>query len=772
MERAWRRGPAAEVRQGNVAWEGGGLTFILLVVMVLAVAWALAAARWAEGLELLPWVALGGVLLGTALAHTSWQGLFPWVHALFTGTAWVALWVGRLLTGELTLRDRFYQLVLRTGAWAERAITGRVSGDNLVFVLEMAFLLWWIGFFAAWAVYRQGRAWRAILPAGLTILINAYYASQNLTGYFVLFLLSALLLTVRTNLSRQERQWRSARIFYDSDIGFSFLRDGVLFSVFVVALAYALPNASSSGGKLGSVVEAFREPVHDLQMEWTRLFSSLNYQARGGVAVIGPTLSFGGPRNLGGAIVMDVESPAGRYWRGAVYDTYTSRGWISTDQETGAVDAGKPLPIPNYSLRKLVTQTVTLYLPAGGLVFAAAQPVQVELPVRVEYSRVPISDDSAGEPGEERFIPEISRLISKVRLREGQSYTVVSSLTEADPQSLREAGTNYPRGILDRYLQLPPTLSQRVRDLAVEITKGYGNPYDKVSALESYLRGIPYNEKIPAPPAGRDGVEYFLFDIRQGYCDYYASALVVMARSLGIPARIATGYAQGEFQAALNAYRVKESDAHTWAEVFFPGYGWVEFEPTAAQPEIVRPEPKEETGEVTSPLLPSRPVDFGQEFLEDLRDNFLDVPGPTVNLEELRRGWQTIIWSAAAVLLIGGLVLGVGRWQRRRALADPALIERLYERLARWSGWLGKHWRAHQTPLENAALLVSVVPEAEAPVRRIAGLYVQHRWSPRPPGQGEAVAAAHALDGLRLTLARRVVQVRLRLMRRRPARRL
>ncbi|NIN97916.1 MAG: transglutaminase, partial [Anaerolineae bacterium] len=89
---------------------------------------------------------------------------------------------------------------------------------------------------------------------------------------------------------------------------------------------------------------------------------------------------------------------------------------------------------------------------------------------------------------------------------------------------LRSAGTDYPTWVTARYLQLPSTLPNRVRALAEDITKDYDNPYDKVTALEGYLRTIPYNELINAPPPGQDGVDYFLFDNRQGYCDYYASA--------------------------------------------------------------------------------------------------------------------------------------------------------------------------------------------------------------------------------------------------------
>ena len=110
------------------------------------------------------------------------------------------------------------------------------------------------------------------------------------------------------------------------------------------------------------------------------------------------------------------------------------------------------------------------------------------------------------------------------------------------------------------------------------------------------LRTYPYNQGIAAPPPGADAVDYFLNDVKEGYCDYYASAMVVMLRSVGIPARFAVGYTPGkeapqqaQDEDGLIQYRVQENNAHAWPEVFFPSYGWVQFEPTASEPLLVRP---------------------------------------------------------------------------------------------------------------------------------------------------------------------------------------
>ncbi len=148
---------------------------------------------------------------------------------------------------------------------------------------------------------------------------------------------------------------------------------------------------------------------------------------------------------------------------------------------------------------------------------------------------------------------------------------------------------NYPEHITARYLQIPETVPQRVFDLAEEVTAGIDNPYDIARAVERYLRGYEYNDQIPGPKPGQDGIDYFLFDEQQGYCNYYASSMAIMLRHLGIPARLSVGYATGEKQPQTGLYRLRNNDAHVWVEVYFPEYGWIEFEPTAAEPVLVRP---------------------------------------------------------------------------------------------------------------------------------------------------------------------------------------
>ncbi len=133
---------------------------------------------------------------------------------------------------------------------------------------------------------------------------------------------------------------------------------------------------------------------------------------------------------------------------------------------------------------------------------------------------------------------------------------------------MRTAPALLPPTWLQRYLALPDTIPQRVRDLAQQVTAGAETRYDQAQAIEDFLRAYTYTLDLPLPPADRDVVDYFLFDLKKGFCSYYASAMVVMARSVGVPARFASGYAQGTYDFEHGRWQVTELNAHSWVEVY------------------------------------------------------------------------------------------------------------------------------------------------------------------------------------------------------------
>jgi len=639
----------------------------LLTLMLLNVAWAINSADWAEGLAILQWVILASLAIGLILAKSRLPGFVAHLLSLISGTACVTFSIGTLLPFTLSWREKLLNLAERLTTWLLTALGEESSFDSLIFVLTLAMLFWLLSYLCAWFTFRSHRIWGVIIPSGIAMLANLYYGPPHLVIYLIGYLFCALLLIVRSNVFAQEEEWQKARVGYQPEIGFDFLRYGALLSVIIVLFAWLVPTAAASP-QFSLILDHFEGPWQEMQDHWRRLFASLNYQGQGNVNSFGKIMTLSGPVSLGNTPIMDMQAERGYYWRAVVYDKYTGSGWVNTDDETLSLNANSSsLSLPQFELRREVTQTIRPLQSGMNLLFAASQPVRTSLPVKIELSYGPSS--VAASQGPSSPAAHISIVYSRSRLKKNQLYTVVSSVAWADVESLRSAGTDYPTWVTARYLQLPPTLTDRVHALAEEITKDYDNAFDKVTALEGYLRTMPYNELISAPPPGRDGVDYFLFDSREGYCDYYASALAVMARAVGIPARLASGYTRGEYHSESDVYRVRASDAHTWVEIYFPRYGWVEFEPTASQPLIVRPEPESSEDLAIDDFEASGPRRDREE--EDLDAG---IAPQTAGTPILGTGpWSIALWGGALVLLvIGGVTVSwASAGQRIRHPTSP-----------------------------------------------------------------------------------------------------
>jgi hypothetical protein len=294
----------------------------------------------------------------------------------------------------------------------------------------------------------------------------------------------------------------------------------------------------------------------------------------------------------------------------------------------------------------------------------------VDVPVSVNWRVKPPSDLFA-DPST-LFQADMFSVSTKA-----DTFRVNSYVSLATIDALRAASTEYPHDVAARYLILPSSVPARVHDLAREITQGLENPYDKAKAIERYLRkNYPYDLNVPTPPENQDVSDYFLFDLKKGYCDYYATAMVVLARSSGLPARFVSGYASGFYDAPNAQYVVREMDAHSWAEIYFPGIGWVEFEPTASEPEIQRIN----ATEPPSVHEPSK--------------------SPTWDLLTRLHLERAIYWILPLVSLICFLILYftlIEKWMVLRL--NPALaIEHMHRRLYR----MGRPFAGKYTPSETA----------------------------------------------------------------------
>ncbi len=721
---------------------------LLTAGLVLSATFAVGASGWTRGLNIILFVGLGSILMGMMLARSILIGFLAHVFSLIIGIGW-SFWVTtRLLPAHYTWIERWENLAIRLNSWYNTALQGGTSYDNLMFILQMSVIVWCMGYLTVWFVFRTGRVWQAIVPSGVVLTMNLYYAPNDITFWFLVYLLLSLILVIRFNTVVQEANWRAEGIFYRPDVGFDLLRDGVIFSALIIGVAWLTPPVVDA--KTFGVLDNFQGRWQDVQSNWNRLYADLNYRNEtAAVGVFGQSFALGGPRYLTDQPVMDVQvDGVGRYWRATIYDEYNGIGWRSTHRDSASVAEDATPSLPQYLNRQAITQTYTLYRGGSTVLYAMGSLVDFDRTARITFNtlsneQISSSSQPRWERGQEPYLEEISYIRSDAGIDEGESYTVVSAVSQASINQLRNAGTQYPEWISERYLQLPP-ITDRTRELAQQITADASTPYDKAQAIERYLRNnLSYNEAIQPPPPGVDKVDYILFDLKEAYCDYYATSMITMLRSQGVPARMAAGYAQGTYDSDRDVFHVINADAHSWVEVYFPRYGWIEFEPTAAQPNIIRPEDPDQGGSGAS--LPNAPnpddrpdggrpdTDLANIPIDD--EAFIDsdsligfnIPflGNQVSLTSTVIG-RTVSGLLLFVVIAGG---GLAFWWNRQQTHASRNIANLYEgmiKLARWTGAILQPW---QTPYEQATVLKQKLPGYHREVDTIADDYVQKTFS-------------------------------------------
>jgi len=336
-------------------------------------------------------------------------------------------------------------------------------------------------------------------------------------------------------------------------------------------------------------------------------------------------------------------------------------------------------------------------------------------------------------------------------LKEGESYVITGLLNDVSPEALRQASAEYPPGVRDYYLQLPDNLPRRVRELATGLIADKASPYDKAKAIEGYLRGLPVDYLTPDPPPGHDAVDYFLFEAQRGYFDYHASAMVVLLRSVGVPARLAVGFAlkQDEEEPERGEFRIQARDAYAWAEAYFPGYGWLEFNPTPERGSDLSPG---QTGAGTGDTF-----GFLSAFLDQSLSDF-DLPEgidanalPDSSSGGAGGGLSMALWiflGVALLLLASALSL---RWGWQRAYAGLPYAQQVWEKTLRLATWAGLHPGASETPREYARRLAKHFYEVKG-VELIGEAYNRSRFGHQEIATSEREALQWTWPRLRYRL--------------------
>jgi transglutaminase-like putative cysteine protease len=710
----------------------GWLSVGLVLIMVLSLAWSLQHARWFDFVDYMMPVAMAAVVAGALLGLTRLSVVIVLPLSAVLGTWVLLLTVG----GEVfpNLDPLTQQLLLRGDAvnWTRIVVDGGFAPQLSPYAIGLGALLWVTAFMAAYALFRHHRVLDCILLVGVAMIANMWATLAPLFGFLIIFSVAALLLWLRVALISREEGWRTRRVTETVEVPGQIVRSGITFIFGSVALAWILTTVAVAA-PLTSVWSNLDGVWSEVRSQLDGVFGGLSgspSRIRG--TSFGSSFSVAGSWSSSDDPVMTVASSRAYYMRTATYDIYTGHGWKSSDWSDRRVAAGDRI-FPGFTPERplaegsFVVETVAVEVQKSSdrNVFTPGYPTAAFAPLVIH------------QPG---GLPLLGALQSGVSLDSGKGYRITADISTATEAMLAGAGTDYPAEIVATYLSTAG-VTAHTATLAAQVAAAAGatDPYHEAKALADFLRKDPqfrYSTTGALPSdSDRDLVDFFLFDAKGkvGYCEYYASAMAVMARTLDLPARVAVGYAPGE-RIGTGIYEYRDRQAHAWTEIYFPGYGWQIFEATHSIAAVQRV-----PGEGTVPPVP--PTSGGDPRVPNFEGKDLGTVGDLPSFEPVPGGFEpggqrpadeSRTGNATVFIALFGLLALIAIWRLVRSRYRLRLLapgDRQWQRLAFAADRAGVAQRPAETVYEYASWLEEQLPRQRVEIRQIADGKVWQSYS-------------------------------------------
>ena len=797
----------------------GWLSLAMLALNLMVVVWSVERADWVPTPNLAGLILLG-MLTGLLLSRVPAWGIFVLPVGFAIG-ALVIFWQLTSFEAEGMAFANTGELLERLNLWLTAAKTGSINIDRAPFAFGLMVVTWTFGFLAGWVFFRYGNFWGVFILGGACLLSNLTYLPETASADLLVYLLTALLLVARVQSVRRRQEWDARNIRYDGHLGLLSIADSVFIAIGVMLVAFTLPvgkywepthetyeylrsplvrweddfNRLFAGlparrpmpYRIWGDVMAFQGTINPtttfvlqvnspVPMYW-RARTYGTYTPKGWASLDTvlkptdwtPTYSVPQPylnrfevnhavtpnynsRNLfvGGQIleldrdvrVETYDSPSYTLDFGAPDRERSGGGDLHPQLRLASLNLGRTLKGPGAIVSDA---SLAKSLPSG------FQLVDVERE-QGEVQRVRITEVIAQQPD------ALSVRTIRGLVKSGETYQITSSVSLAEPQDLRLAGLDYPTWALDKYTQLPTDFPQSTRNLAREVTAGAPAPYDKAKAVEEYLKNnFEYNLKIEPPPYDADGVEHFLFTQKEGYSEYFASAMTVMLRSEGIPARLVTGYSLGEKLPDQDVYMVTDKQSHAWVEVYFPTYGWIAFEPTPGEeiPAAIRPTPGLD-------LVGSAGSDVGlSDPLCDEEEEECEAAADARARSAADAAENTSFWARRLVpllpwlfIVLAAAVVGtIASWMFWRRFMTPSPDPQVtFRRLAFLGGLSSVGPAIHQTPYQYRSRLDQEFPGQRENLAVIFDHYVGSVYGKKDLADDEERRLVRAWIGVRLPM--------------------
>ncbi len=755
---------------------GGGVVWSAAMVFLItfAVARSTASAVGIPGIDVVPLIGLGAAVLLGLLAVLP----VPWPAALGAGLVLgpvvAAIGAAPAIHAQHPTDVLNQQLI---GIWWGRINDGSALNDTSFYLFLICWLIWIAGAWLSWCVLRWKKPMLGLIPGAAAFATNLLNdtVSGDQNGYVLTILVLTLALLLWTNYTSSIASANRAQVKLTGDARWDFWESGLVAMAALIVLGILLPPMST--------VDRTTQMESSLFSNWAQLQQrlshpgafSLNNGPGGGFTGFRTDVPLGGPltQTLDPVFtytkVGDFSTPV--YFRGVNVTTTANREWTYAAGPPGVVqpipkDQAPPL-IEQYQEQAYAEVDVKMLRPPVGnsnILFYPGQLDKVDRPSVALEVELPQSESTG-------LLTSIDRLQTVQPPTSAGSYKVKVGYSIATEAELRAASTSYPDWLAP-FMGLPdagyrsPEVEAYIHGLAVSVVAAANatNPYDAAIAIETFLRSN-YNYALhpPTTPPGEDPLYFFLHDSKTGYCQFFASAMGDMLRSLNIPTRLVNGFGPGTYDSSTQDFVVRGEDAHTWVESYFPGYGWITFEPTPDTSYPYQPIPRGTQGQTvclrdncvvlggTTPTgsgsVPS-PTGIPRGFRDPNNPGGSGQTGFRIGAPDA--GTLTkIIALVVAFLLI--LFAGVARYLR------PRTVMGVWRRTLRLSELAGAKRRPGETPFELGRRLQRSFPEASEPVGALAQGFVVAAYAPAEVAESSRSSVMEAWTSLRPLLVRRVL---------------
>lgn len=711
----------------------GWLAMALLAVAVYCVVYSIIAADYESSTFILPWSAFIGLFVGLGVAKIRKmpQGVLHLAACL------LGHWLAVYLTSFVALHISWIVLLSNIRSTiVDGGISSIPTSADMVFLFYLTFLCFFLGYFGAWLIYRVHLPWLVAFVYCSIMLVNLNNVTkQDISWLIVILLASLLLLVARIHLSAQLVQWKQEGLHTDR----TWLR-GIISRSMQIALLLAIGTLL-----IGSIIPAGGQPQTGATI-WNNLTNVITNVTQGHISLqnpgsilqpyqapanfFGDRLSITGSVHLPtGQVLYYTSSAAPQYLEGFTYDRFDGHTWtsqVSTTPQNFAADTPLPTDAAVQNSTQITTN-VTIVIPPQGTkyyIFGPSQPTMFDVATSVYGSGV------------------TSAWTQQSPLSVGEQYRVTSTQPDYVPADLQ--AIPYPQAdngfwqqdpnylaLKTFYLQTPNDLSSAVLQTARQWTQGTTNPYDALKQLEAHLSDqttFTYSVDNPPVPSNVDAADWLL-QTRKGYCTYYATTMVMMARLLGIPTRMVNGFSHGHFDPRRNVWEVDGSDAHSWVQAYLPGFGWVNFDPTPGYAANAAPVRQATPSPVPTPkAVKSTPTPSTKKGTTPIQPPAAPGNGSTFSSGANQRLLVALTISALLFSLLLLVLALVTRWWRN-LYPESTVIAGMYWRICRVASWAGFAPQASQTPYEYSFLLSQQVPRHATPLQRLTELFVREKYA-------------------------------------------